>query len=259
MIVDERRSIILKITEESGFVSLQRLVAEVDASESTIRRDLEYLDAIGQIQRTRGGASFVGDSLSDFDARKSRASDEKQQIARRTADLICSGETVLLDGGTTTLEVARYLTGKSLQILTNSLPIASLLMNRPEIELIFIGGYVYPKTGVALGEQAVEALRKMHAGRLVMSTGGITAEGLFNSNALLVDTERQMIRTADRVTLVADSSKFGQRALAMLCPLTDVHEIVTDDGVSDEWRAVMESANVRMEVVETVAHAVRVR
>lgn len=259
MIVDERRSIILKITEESGFVSLQRLVAEVDASESTIRRDLEYLDAIGQIQRTRGGASFVGDSLSDFDARKSRASDEKQQIARRTADLICSGETVLLDGGTTTLEVARYLTGKSLQILTNSLPIASLLMNRPEIELIFIGGYVYPKTGVALGEQAVEALRKMHAGRLVMSTGGITAEGLFNSNALLVDTERQMIRTADRVTLVADSSKFGQRALAMLCALTDVHEIVTDDGVSDEWRAVMESANVRMEVVETVAHAVRVR
>ena len=259
MIVDERRSIILKITEESGFVSLQWLVAEVDASESTIRRDLEYLDAIGQIQRTRGGASFVGDSLSDFDARKSRASDEKQQIARRTADLICSGETVLLDGGTTTLEVARYLTGKSLQILTNSLPIASLLMNRPEIELIFIGGYVYPKTGVALGEQAVEALRKMHAGRLVMSTGGITAEGLFNSNALLVDTERQMIRTADRVTLVADSSKFGQRALAMLCPLTDVHEIVTDDGVSDEWRAVMESANVRMEVVETVAHAVRVR
>lgn len=259
MIVDERRSIILKITEESGFVSLQRLVAEVDASESTIRRDLEYLDAIGQIQRTRGGASFVGDSLSDFDARKSRASDEKQQIARRTADLICSGETVLLDGGTTTLEVARYLTGKSLQILTNSLPIASLLMNRPEIELIFIGGYVYPKTGVALGEQAVEALRKMHAGRLVMSTGGITAEGLFNSNALLVDTERQMIRTADRVTLVADSSKFGQRALAMLCPLTDVHEIVTDDGVSDDWRAVMESANVRMEVVETVAHAVRVR
>ena len=259
MILDERRAKILKIAEESGFVSLQRLVTEVEASESTIRRDLEFLDAMGQIQRTRGGASFLGDSLSDFDARVGRASLEKQQIARRAADLISSGETVLLDGGTTTLEVARYLTGKSLQILTNSLPIASLLMNRPEVELIFIGGYVYPKTGVALGEQAVEALRKMHASRLVMSTGGITAEGLFNSNALLVDTERQMIRTADRVTLVADSSKFGQRALAMLCPLTDVHESVTDDGVSDEWRAVMESANVRMEVVETVAHAVRVR
>jgi len=122
-------------------------------------------------------------------------------------------------------------------------------MNRPEIELIFIGGYVYPKTGVALGEQSVEALKKMHATRLVMSTGGITQEGLFNSNALLVETERQMIRAADRVTLVADSSKFGQRALSHLCSLSDVHEIVTDDGMSDEWRQVMESAGLRTEVV----------
>lgn len=251
MIVDERRSKILQIAEELGFVSLQRLVTEVGASESTIRRDLEFLDSSGQIQRTRGGASYLGDSLSDFDSRRSRASQEKQLIARRTADLISPGETVLLDGGTTTLEVARHLTGKTLQVLTNSLPIASLLMNRPEIELIFIGGYVYPRTGVALGEQSVEALKKMHASRLVMSTGGITADGLFNSNALLVETERQMIRAADRVTLVADSSKFGQRALSHLCPLSDVDEIVTDDGMSEEWRHVIESAGLKTEVVRT--------
>lgn len=249
MIVDERRSKILRITEESGFVSLQRLVTDVGASESTIRRDLEFLDTAGLIQRTRGGASFVGDSLSDFDARRSKASIEKQQIAKRTAELISAGETVLLDGGTTTLEVARHLTGKSLQVLTNSLPIASLLMNRPEIELIFIGGYVYPKTGVALGEQSVEALKKMHATRLVMSTGGITSEGLFNSNALLVETERQMIRAADRVTLVADSSKFGQRALSMLCALNEVDDLVTDDGMTAEWKSVMEQAGIRTEVV----------
>ena len=249
MIVDERRSRILRIAEEFGFISLQRLVTEVGASESTIRRDLEFLDAAGHIQRTRGGASFLGDSQSDFDARKNRASLEKQQIARRTAELILPGETVLLDGGTTTLEVARHLSGKSLQVLTNSLPIASLLMNRPEIELIFIGGYVYPKTGVALGDHSVEALRKMHATRLVMSTGGITAEGLFNSNALLVETERQMIRAADRVTLVADSSKFGQRALSHLCSLSDVNEVVTDSGMSGEWRRVMEQAGLKIEVV----------
>lgn len=249
MIVDERRSRILRITEESGFVALQRLVAEVGASESTIRRDLEYLDSTGLIQRTRGGAAFVGDTQPDFDARRTLASLEKQQIAQRTADLIAPGETVLLDGGTTTLEVARNLTGKTLQVLTNSLPIASLLMNRPEVELIFIGGYVYPKTGVALGELSVDALKKMHASRLVMSTGGVTAEGLFNSNALLVETERQMIRTADRVTLVADSSKFGQRALSHLCSLSDVDEVVTDDGLSDDWRQVLEAAGIRVEIV----------
>lgn len=215
MLLDERRSRILQITEEFGFVSLQRLAAEVDASESTVRRDLEYLDKQGQIRRTRGGASYAGESLTDFTVRQSQASVEKRSIARLTADLIQPGETVLLDGGTTTLEVARHLGGKSLQVVTNSIPIASLLMNQAQIELIFIGGYVYPKTGVALGDQAVEALRNIYVSRLVMSTGGVTSEGLFNSNALLVDTERQMIRAAEQVTLVADHSKFGQRC----CPI----------------------------------------
>lgn len=250
MILEERRSKILRIAEESGFVSLQRLVAEVGVSESTIRRDLEFLDASGQIQRTRGGAAYAGDSLSDFDSRRHRASQQKQRIARRVADLISPGETILLDGGTTTLEVARQLAGKSLQVVTNSLPIAGLLMNSPQVELIFVGGYVYPKTGVALGELAVEALKTLHVNRLVMSTGGITAEGLFNSNALLVETERQMIRVADRFTLAADSTKFGQRALSHLCSLEAVHEIVTDDGISADWRRSMESAGVELEIVD---------
>jgi DeoR/GlpR family transcriptional regulator of sugar metabolism len=223
----------------------------VGSSESTIRRDLEFLDASGQIQRTRGGAAFLATNQPDFDTRQHQASVEKQSIARRTAELIQSGETVVLDGGTTTLEVARHLSGKSLQVLTNSLPIAQVLMNSPEIELILIGGYVYPKTGVALGELAMDALRKIHAHRLVMGTGGITAEGLFNSNALLVETERQMIRAAAQVTLVADSSKFGQRALTHLCPLDDVNEIVTDDGITEAWQHVLESAGLRVEIVRT--------
>ncbi len=230
-------------------MSLQRLIAEVGASESTIRRDLEYLDAHGQIQRTRGGAAYAGDSLSDFDSRRNRASRQKQLIARRVSEMISNGETILLDGGTTTLEIARQLVGRSLQVVTNSLPIASLLMNSPHVELIFIGGYVYPKTGVALGELAVEALKTLHVNRLVMSTGGITTEGLFNSNALLVETERQMLRVTDRVTLAADSSKFGQRALAHLCPLQAVHEIVTDDEIDDQWQLSMQNAGVRLEIV----------
>jgi DeoR family fructose operon transcriptional repressor len=251
MLVEERRAEILRIAEQLGFVSLQQLAAKLDASESTLRRDLDHLAAAGQIQRTRGGGSYAGESLADFDSRRQRASIEKQMIARRTADRIEPGETVLLDGGTTTLEVARHLTGKPLQVLTNSLPIASLLMNRAGIELIFIGGYVYPKTGVALGELAVQALNIVHAGRLVMSTGGITGEGLFNSNALLVETERQMIRAAEHVTLVADSSKFGQRALTHLCPLDAVDDLITDDGITAEWRATVNNEGIALEVVDT--------
>lgn len=249
MIADERRSRILRLTEEQGFISLQTLVNDLGASESTVRRDLEFLHAAGQIQRTRGGASFPGDPGADFDARRSLASVEKQLIARRTAELIGDGETVLLDGGTTTLEVARHLCGRSLQVLTNSLPIAQLLMNQPEIELIFIGGFVYPKTGVALGQLSVSALRAIHATRLIMGTGGITEDGLFNSNSLLVETERQMIEASDRFTLVADSSKFGQRALSHLCDLMMVDEIVTDSGLENHWRQALQQAQVSIEEV----------
>jgi len=246
MLAEERRAQILRIAEQLGFVSLQDLLSELGASESTLRRDLDFLASTGQIERTRGGCSYAGDSLSDFEFRREQSSREKRGIARRTADMIASGETILLDGGTTTLEVSRYLTGKALQVITNSLPIATLLMNRAGIELIFIGGYVYPKTGVALGDIAVSALEAVHAGRLVMSTGGITEEGLFNSNALLVETERRMLRSAERVTLVADSTKFGHRALTHLCDLNAVDELVTDDGISPEWKSVMQDAGIRV-------------
>ncbi|MBL8851430.1 MAG: DeoR/GlpR transcriptional regulator [Planctomycetaceae bacterium] len=239
MLVDQRRGNILKTLESQGFASLQELVDQLGASESTLRRDLEHLDRIGQIRRTRGGAAFVGESLTTFDDRRGRAVGEKQAIGRKAAELVEPGETVFLDGGTTTLEVARHLAGKSLQVVTNSLPIVNLLVGAPDIELLFVGGYLYPKTGVALGSLTVAAVRQVHARRLFMSTGGITAGGLFNSNSLLVESERQMMESADEVIVVADSSKLGHSELAQVCPLSRVHKLVTDTGITDEWRATM--------------------
>lgn len=256
MITEERRNKILQIAEQSGFVSLQHLMAEVGASESTIRRDLEFLDRQGQLHRTRGGAAYAGESLTDFDVRQNQSSVEKRRIARRAAELILPGETVLLDGGTTTLEVARSLTGKTLQVVTNSLPIAAQLMNQPAVELIFVGGYVYPKTGVALGDLAVSTLQHIHVSRLVMSAGGLTESGLFNSNALLVETERKMIEAAEHVTLVADSTKFGQRALAQICDLTAVDEIITDDRLSHSWRETLTDLGIALEIVDVTTAAV---
>ena len=248
MLLDERRERIRSITENRGFVTLSELVRELDASESTVRRDLEYLDRIGQVRRTRGGAAYVGESITDFQDRIGHASIEKQRIAEATADLIRDEDVILLDGGTTTLEVAKRLVGKSLQVATNSLPIAALLMNRQDIELIFVGGYLYPKTGVALGPHAVAALEKIHVRRLVMSVGGITEEGLFNSNSLLVETERQMIESAEEIIVVCDSSKFGHAALAHICQLNAVHRLVVDSKVSSEWRDVLEASGIELTI-----------
>ena len=251
MLVDQRRNRILEIVEMQGFSALQDLVSSVGVSESTIRRDLESLDRSGQIRRTRGGAAYVGESLTDFDDRRHRARPQKHLVARAVVEMIESGETVLLDGGTTTLEVARQLQGKSLQVVTNSLPIVNVLLNQPRIELIQIGGFVYPKTGVALGALAVEALGRVHARRLIMSVGGITERGLFNSNALLVETERAMMASAEEVIVVTDSGKLGHAALARLCSLEDVDQLVVDGGISHEWRDKLESAGVVLTVVES--------
>ncbi len=249
MLVDQRRQQILEITEKSGFVALSDLVERVGASESTLRRDLDYLDGIGQIRRTRGGAAYVGDSITPFEVRGTRAKEQKQHIAAAAAALVEPGETVLLDGGTTTLELAKYLVGKPLQVVTNSLPIVNVLVSSPQTELIVIGGFLYPKTGVNLGPIAVAALKSIHARRLFVSAGGITAAGLFNSNALLVETERQMIESAEELIVVSDSSKLGHSALAHLCPLDVVDRLVVDAGITEEWKQIVRQAGIELTVV----------
>lgn len=236
MLLDQRRQNVLQIIEKEGFVALKQLADLVAASESTVRRDLEYLEEIGQIRRTRGGASYVGESVTTLDERYTKNLLQKQEVGRAAADLIQSGEAVMLDGGTTTLELARNLEGKSLQVVTNSLPIVGLLANQPSIELVMLGGYVYPKSGVALGPLTMKALSEIHVRRLFISVGGITERGLFNSNTLLVDTERAMLAAAEEIIVVTDSSKFGHSALAHLCPLNRVQRVVVDSGITDEWR-----------------------
>lgn len=191
----------------------------------------------------------MGESLTSFDVRRTKAFDQKQQIAEAAAALVEPGETVLLDGGTTTLELARHLVGKPLQVVTNSIPIINVLMNSPQTELVVIGGFLYPKTGVNLGPIAVSALRSIHARRLFVSVGGMTEAGLFNSNALLVETERQMIDSAEEVIVVSDSSKLGHSALAHLCPLDVVDRLVVDAGIGDEWKEIVRRAGVELIVV----------
>ncbi len=250
MLVDQRRDEILEVVQSKGFASLHDLSSGVEASESTIRRDLEYLENLGQVRRTRGGAAYVGEALTGFDDRRSLAATEKQKISRATADLIGRQETIILDGGTTTLEVAKHLAGKSLQVVTNSLPIVNHLVSVADVELVFLGGYVYPKTGVTLGELTIEALKKVHARRLIMSVGGITERGLFNTNSLLAQTERQMIESVDEVIVVSDSSKFGHSEMAHLGPLNLVSKMVVDSGITEEWRIRIQDHGIELVIAE---------
>ena len=193
-------------------------------SESTIRRDLEALDLAGSVKRTHGGAVYAGEvrSMPAFDERTGTAAAEKRAIGQAAAALLEDGDTVLLDGGTTTLEVARALIGRRVQVVTNSLPIAQLLASSQQTDLILIGGYVYPRTGVALGPLAIATMQSIRVRTAILGAGGIVAEGIYNSNLLLVETERQMMSCGQEVMIVADHTKFGRLALARLCGLEEV-------------------------------------
>ena len=191
-----------------------------------------------------------------FDERTGTAAAEKRAIGLAAAALIEDGDTVLLDGGTTTLEIARALVGRRVQVVTNSLPIAQLLASNQQTELILIGGYVYPRTGVALGPLAIATMETIRVRKAVLGAGGIVPEGIYNSNSLLVETERQMMSCGQEIMIVADHTKFGRLALARLCSLQEVNQFVVDSGVSDLDRAMLEEAGALVHLAPVVENRI---
>jgi DeoR family transcriptional regulator, fructose operon transcriptional repressor len=246
MLAETRRHKLRDLVTRQGYATLDELVRTLGVSESTIRRDLEVLDLAGSVKRTHGGAVYTGEvrSMPAFDERTGTSAAEKCAIGMTAASLLEDGDTVLLDGGTTTLEVARALIGRRVQVVTNSLPIAQLLASSQQTDLILLGGYVYPRTGVALGPLAIATMQSIRVRKAILGAGGIVAEGIYNSNSLLVETERQMMSCGQEIMIVADHTKFGRLALARLCGLDEIDQVVVDSGLSDEQRSMLEDAGV---------------
>ncbi len=252
MQAEERRTKLLELVRSKGFAALPDLVEMLQVSESTIRRDLDYLEETGAARRTHGGVLYTGTSpkLPHFDVRQPAQWDKKRAIGRRAAALIEDGDTLILDGGTTTYEVARELVGRHLQIVTNSLPVANLFASSPHADLVLVGGYIYPRTGVSLGPYADAMLGQLNVRKTVLSVAGINDRGFFNSNLLLVETERAMMRAAEQVIVVADSTKFGHHSLAHLCRLEEVDALVVDSATPEAWRQKVLDAGVTLYIAE---------
>jgi DeoR family fructose operon transcriptional repressor len=248
MLAEERRNRLLELVRVRGFASLPALADELQVSESTIRRDLDYLKESGTAQRTHGGVFYTGPSpkLPHFDTRQAAQWERKRQIAAMAGKLIEDGDTVLLDGGSTTYELAQVLVGRPLQVVTNSLPVANLFTSSDSADLVLVGGYVHTRTGVSLGPYANHMLAELNVRRAVLSVAGIHDRGYYNSNLLLVETERAMMRAADEAIVVADSTKFGHKSLSLLCELGAISALVVDNGITDEWRQKIIDAGVKL-------------
>ncbi|MBU6172861.1 MAG: DeoR/GlpR family DNA-binding transcription regulator [Planctomycetes bacterium] len=254
-----RRERILELIRQHGFVSIPDLRDALDVSESTIRRDLELLEENGDAKRTHGGVFSTGPSASvrQFGSRSGGQWEKKRSIAIAASSQIEDHETILLDGGSTTYELARQLVGRPLQIVTNSLPVANLFASSDSVDLVLLGGAVHHKTGVTLGSYANDMLRSLNVQKAFLSVAGINQKGFFNSNMLLVETERTMMQCADQTIIVADSSKFGRSSLARLCDWSQVHTLVSDDGLGMDWRGLTEVAKVQLLIAQSHSHELR--
>ena len=230
MTAEERKHRIEGYLQRVEFASLEELSRHVNASVSTVRRDLTTLEATGNLRRTHGGARIVIPKSDEFafSARDTHELAEKEAIGRACAELIGRNQSVILDAGTTVYHVARHLEEKTPQIMTNSLPVANLFASANQVEVILSGGVIYPRLGVLVGPLTVEAFSKMRADVAIMGAGGITLEGITNSHTLLIDIQRAMLKAAQKVVLCLDHTKFGRQSFSLLCGLDMVDAIVTD-------------------------------
>lgn len=248
MAPSQRRNQLAEIIRSQGFATLLDLTTQMGVSESTIRRDLNALEVEGKVKRTHGGVLYIGreNKAPHFAGLEPSNLNHKRSIARAAAGLVAPGESVVLDGGTTTFELATLLLGRGIHVITNSLPVANLFSTDETSELIFVGGVVQQKTGVAIGNHTVNMLKSIRARKTFISSAGITDDGLFNQNLLLVEAEQAMISCADQTILLADSTKFGQTSIAKVCELNAINRAVVDAKLLPHWNNVLQSNSVEL-------------
>lgn len=228
----QRTDLIERYIRDHKYADLRTLVTKFGGSLSTARRVLDQLELRGVVRRHHGGASLIEtDVLAqeyDFIARDQQNPDEKFAIARLVADQIQPGMTVILDGGSTSYAVARLLAGKRLQVITNSLPVASLFSEVGPIETTVTGGTIFRRMGTLVGPLCEASFGEVHADVAVVGGAGITEKGVWNHNALIAAAQRKMIAAASRTFFALDKSKFGRTALSLVTPFDARFTIVTD-------------------------------
>jgi DeoR family fructose operon transcriptional repressor len=248
MTAEERKHRIEEYLQSVEFASLEELSQHVNASISTVRRDLTALEGGGSLRRTHGGARIVTPKSDEFafSSRDTHQLSEKEAIGKACAELIGANQSVILDAGTTVYHVARYLEEKAPQIVTNSLPIANLFASAHKVEVIVAGGVIYPRLGVLVGPMTVEAFSKMRADLAIMGAGGITLEGITNSHALMIDIQRAMLKAAQKVIFCLDHTKFGRQSVSPLCDLDMADVIVTDGDAPQELVAGLRAHGIKV-------------
>jgi DeoR family transcriptional regulator, ulaG and ulaABCDEF operon transcriptional repressor len=256
----EREKMIADLLERTGFITFRDLEKQIAASPATLRRDLERMSEQGRLHRLRGGAQLpdhrheggsspsglLGDPFHENIARNRTA---KEAIGKAAAALCGPGEGVMIDGGSTTLQMCEHLNGLNLQVLTNSLHIVSALLSQPGTRILVPAGTVFREQNIILSPAGEDSMPRFHAPKLFMGAAAVGAQGVMQADPILVAAERRLIERAEQVILLVDSSKFSSSSGAVVCALDEIDIVVTDDGITAGQSDMLKSAGVQLIVV----------
>jgi DeoR family transcriptional regulator of aga operon len=251
LLVGERRHRILDLLREQGRVTVEALAGRFETSAVTIRSDLAALEAAGALERTHGGALLSRDDDDrPLAVKRTLHHAEKVRIAKAAAALILDGETLILDSGTTTAEIAkqiRKLEGRSLNVITNALNIATLLADVPFVRLIMPGGILRPESNSLSGHMAEAALADLQADRLFLGADGLDPErGVMTPHLPEAQLNAKMIAISRQVIAVADSSKLMRRNISLIARVDQLHMLITDTGAHPDVVAELERRGVQV-------------
>ena len=248
----ERHRIILSAVQEKPVITIQDIADLTEASEATIRRDIASLHVKGKLRRVRGGAEAVHPPQltplagRHFHVSESENADKKRAIAREAVALCEEGDAIIINGGTTTFQMVHYMSARRLQVMTNSFAIAEHLVKHSKCNVSVPGGAIYRDQSLILSPFENDAIRNFYARRIFIGAQGVGALGIMESDALVIQSEQKLMRQAEELIVMIDSSKFRKRSSLILCPLENVSTIITDEGISDEAARMVEAAGVTL-------------
>lgn len=242
MLIAERQQRLLATLRQRKAAQLDELARELDVSASTARRDLDELERQGLVERTHGGAILRETATSAppgdiaLNRRMGEQVEEKEAIGIAAAALVTPNMTVLLDGGSTVIYAARCIEARPIQVVTNSLAIGHLFADDEQVEVMLVGGNLYPRTGVCVGPMATGSLADLHADLCLFSLAGIFENEAYNINLPMAQVEQVMLQQAAQSILLMDASKFGRKSLVRVCSLDEVDRVVTNTSIDPDWR-----------------------
>jgi DeoR/GlpR family transcriptional regulator of sugar metabolism len=232
MLTAERRREILSRLERDGKVVASELVVALGVSEDTVRRDLRELAAGGLAQRVHGGALLPAPPPASFEQRLHVAPEAKAHLAEAALPLLATASVLVLDGGTTALELARRLPAeRECTVLTNAPPVAAALARHPRAEVILIGGRLLKDAQVSVGAAAVDALRQVHADACVLGICSLHPElGVTATDHEEAHVKRAMVQASAEVIALATADKLQTASPWVVAPVADLTHLVTDAG-----------------------------